>query len=85
MFSFLNHYIRVHPLMANNMLVKQILRGRWLLFAEFLYKKKVMGTKLGLCARFILRCLALPFLTLALKQDDSQFAVGFSYLCEKRQ
>ncbi|OIO72229.1 MAG: hypothetical protein CO186_01730 [Zetaproteobacteria bacterium CG_4_9_14_3_um_filter_49_83] len=68
-----------------DIIVRQPLGGRWLLFAEFLHEKKEMGSSLGSFSRLLLRCLALPFLTCALKNHDPQYAVGFSYLCEKPQ
>lgn len=67
-----------------DILLRQPLGGRWLIFSEFLHEKKVMGSSLGPLARFLLRCLALPFLAKALKQHDSRYAFGFAYLCEKR-
>jgi len=67
-----------------NILVRQPLGGRWLLFAEFLHEKLVMGSRMGFLARLTLRCVALPFLAAGLKSHDAQFASGFAYLCEKR-
>lgn len=67
-----------------NILVRQPLGGRWLLFAEFLHEKLVMGSRMGFLARLALRCVALPFLAAGLKSHDAQFASGFAYLCEKR-
>lgn len=64
-------------------LVRQPLGGRWLLFSEFLHEKVVMGSKHNVWERFALRCLALPFLAFALKDNDSNYAMGFAYLCEK--
>lgn len=68
-----------------DILIRQPLGGRWLLFAEFMHEKIVMGSKLGFAARLALRCAALPFLACALKQNDSQYAMGFAYLCEKKK
>lgn len=67
-----------------DVLVRQPIGGRWLIFAEFLHEKTVMGSQLGFFARLALRWVALPFLALALKRHDSQYALGFAYLCEKR-
>lgn len=64
-------------------LVRQPIGGRWLLFAEILHEKKILGSELGFCARLVRRCLALPFLMRALKQHDARYALGFAYLCEK--
>jgi SAM-dependent methyltransferase len=65
-------------------LVRQPLGGRWLLFSEFLHEKKIMGSQLGFFARLALRGLALPFLIKGLKQHDTRYAFGFAYLCEKK-
>lgn len=67
-----------------NVLVRQPLGGRWLLFAEFLHEKTIMGSRRGFLSRLALRGMALPFLASALKQNDSQYAMAFAYLCEKR-
>lgn len=67
-----------------DVVVRQPLGGRWLLFAEFLHEKTEMGSRLGWWAKFALRCLALPFLACALKQNDPRYAFGFAFLCEKR-
>lgn len=67
-----------------NILVRQPLGSRWLLFAEFLHEKLVMGSRMGFLARLALRCVALPFLAAGLKSHDAQFASAFAYLCEKR-
>lgn len=67
-----------------NIIVRQPLGGRWLLFAEFLHEKLVMGSRMGFFARLALRLVALPFLAAGLKSHDSQFASGFAYLCEKK-
>lgn len=67
-----------------DILVKQPLGGRWLIFSEFLHEKKVMGSRLGFLSRVMLRILALPFLIKALKQHDARYAIGFAYLCQKR-
>ncbi|MGO6816526.1 methyltransferase domain-containing protein [Rhizobium brockwellii] len=67
-----------------NVLVRQPIGGRWLLFAEFLHEKKVMGSRKGFFARAALRCLAMPFLARALRQHDARYALCFAYLCEKK-
>lgn len=67
-----------------DVLVRQPIGGRWLLFAEFLHEKTVMGSRLGFLAKLALRLVALPFLACALKRNDPQYALGFAYLCEKR-
>lgn len=67
-----------------NILVRQPLGGRWLLFAELLHEKLVMGSKRGFLARLALRCVALPFLAAGLKAHDAQYASGYAFLCEKR-
>lgn len=67
-----------------NVLARQPLGGRWLLFAEFLHEKVIMGSRMGFLARLALRCVALPFLAAGLKAHDSRYAFGFAYLCEKR-
>lgn len=67
-----------------DVLVRQPLGSRWLLFAEFLHEKVVMGSRMGFLARLVLRCVALPFLAAGLKAHDARFAFGFAYLCEKR-
>ena len=64
-------------------LSRQPIGGRWLIFAEFLHEKKVMGSRLGYAARVALRCLALPFLAKGLQQNDPRYALAFAYLCEK--
>ncbi|MFS8047083.1 methyltransferase domain-containing protein [Rhizobium sp. BR 314] len=66
-------------------LSRQPIGGRWLIFAEFLHEKKVMGSKLGYMARVALRCLALPFLAKGLKQNDPRYALAFAYICEKEK
>lgn len=68
-----------------NVLVRQPLGGRWLLFSEFLHEKVVMGSEKGFLARFALRCVALPFLAAGLKAHDPQYAFGFAYICEKQE
>jgi SAM-dependent methyltransferase len=70
-------------LVAFNVVVRQPLGGRWLLFSEFLHEKPVMGSKLGPTARLLLRLLALPFLAKALRRHEMQYAVAYAYLCEK--
>lgn len=67
-----------------DVLVRQPIGRRWLLFAEFLHEKTVMGSRLGFFARLALRWVALPFLAGALKQNNLKYALGFAYLCEKR-
>lgn len=67
-----------------NILCRQPLGGRWLLFSEFLHEKEVMGSRLGVLKRFLLRCVALPFLMVALRRNDPKYAMGFAYLCEKK-
>jgi SAM-dependent methyltransferase len=67
-----------------DVLVRQPIGGRWLLFAEFLHEKTVMGSRLGYFGRLALRWVALPFLVFALKQNDPKYALGFAYICEKR-
>lgn len=67
-----------------NVLVRQPLGDRWLLFAEFLHEKVIMGSRMGFLARLALRLVALPFLAAGLKAHDSRYAFGFAYLCEKR-
>ena len=67
-----------------NILRRQPLGGRWLLFAELLHEKVVMGSTRNCLARFALRILALPFLAFSLKQHNPKYAVGFAYLCEKK-
>jgi SAM-dependent methyltransferase len=66
-----------------HILVKQPLGGRWLLLAELLHEKAIMGSRKGRFSRCALRCLALPFLFAGLKAHDPQYAFGFAYLCEK--
>ena len=72
-------------LLPFEVLVRQPIGGRWLVFAEFLHEKKIMGSQLGFFARLALRCIALPFLLRGLKQHDERYATGFAYLCEKRR
>jgi SAM-dependent methyltransferase len=67
-----------------DILVRQPLGGRWLLFAEFLHEKIVMGSRKGFLARMALRCVALPFLAAGLRAHDARYAFGFAYLCVKR-
>jgi hypothetical protein len=67
-----------------HVLVRQPIGGRWLLFAEFLHEKKVMGSTKGPIARTLLRWLALPFLALGLADHDCRYAMCFAYLCEKK-
>jgi len=71
-------------LSSYNILVRQPLGGRWLLIAEMLHEKIVMGSKRSFIGRLALRVLAFPFLSFALKQNDPQYAIGFAYLCEKK-
>jgi len=68
-----------------DVLARQPLGGRWLLFAEFLHEKVIMGSRMGYLARLALRCIALPFLAAGLKEHDARYAFGFAYLCEKRK
>lgn len=68
-----------------DVLVRQPLGGRWLLFAEFLHEKVIMGSRMGFLARLALRLVALPFLAAGLKAHDARYAFGFAYLCEKRR
>jgi SAM-dependent methyltransferase len=68
-----------------DVLVRQPLGGRWLLFAEFLHEKVIMGSRMGFFARLALRFVALPFLAAGLNAHDSRYAFGFAYLCEKRR
>lgn len=68
-----------------DVLVCQPIGGRWLLLAELLHEKAIMGSCRSFLARLALMCLALPFLACALKQNDPQYASGFAYLCEKRK
>jgi SAM-dependent methyltransferase len=68
-----------------DILVKQPLGNRWLLFAEFLHEKRVMGSRMGFFSRLALRCVALPFLAAGLKSHDPRYAFGFAYLCEKKK
>ena len=65
-------------------LTRQPLGGRWLLFAEMLHEKLIMGSTRHFISRFALRLLALPFLAFALKKHDQQYATAFTYLCEKK-
>jgi SAM-dependent methyltransferase len=67
-----------------SVLLRQPIGGRWLLFSDFLHEKKIMGSCLGFFSRLLLRVVAFPFLALALKQNDPQYALGFAFLCEKR-
>lgn len=67
-----------------NVLVRQPLGGRWLLFAEMLHEKIVMGSKRNYMTRLALRLAALPFLACALKKHDAGYALGFACLCEKK-
>lgn len=67
-----------------HILFRQPLGGRWLIFAEFLHEKEVMGSQLGFYARLALRVLALPFLFKSLKQNDTKYAFAYAYLCEKK-
>ncbi|MGM5033847.1 class I SAM-dependent methyltransferase [Tardiphaga sp. 803_E3_N1_3] len=66
-------------------LIRQPLGGRWLLFSEFLHEKRIMGSSKNVLVRFLLRCLALPFLARALNEHDARYAVAFAYICEKEQ
>lgn len=66
-----------------DILLRQPLGGRWLLFAEFLHEKSEMGSRKSKLTRFGLRVLALPFLAAALKSHDPQYATCFAYICEK--
>lgn len=68
-----------------NVLLRQPIGGRWLLFAEFLHEKTVMGSRHGFLTRLALRLLAIPFLAIALNQHDSRYAMAFAYLCEKNK
>lgn len=72
-----------HLLAPTEVLVRQPIGGRWLLFAEFLHEKKVMGSQLGFAARLALRLLALPFLAAGLREHDARHAMAFAYLCQK--
>jgi len=65
-------------------LVNQPIGGRWLLLAELLHEKKVLGSQSGFWSRFALRCLAVPFLAFGLKDNDPQYASAFAVLCEKK-
>ena len=67
-----------------DILVKQPLGNRWLLFSEFLHEKVVMGSRMGFFSRLALRGVALPFLAAGLKSHDPRYAFGFAYLCEKK-
>lgn len=67
-----------------NVLLRQPIGGRGLLFAEFLHEKTVMGSQRGFFMRLMLRLLGLPFLALALKKHNSQYSMAFAYLCEKK-
>lgn len=66
-------------------LVRQPLGSRSLLFSEFLHEKVHMGSVKSTLARMALRCLALPFLASGLSSHDAQYAFAFAYLCEKKR
>lgn len=63
----------------------QPLGNKALLIAELLHEKTIMGSKLGLFGRLLLRLIALPFLAMGLRSHDTRYAIGFAYLAEKKQ
>ena len=67
-----------------DILIRQPLGGRGLLFSEFLHEKVNMGSVRSKVARLALRCVALPFLATGLSTHDARYAFAFVYLCEKR-
>jgi SAM-dependent methyltransferase len=65
-------------------LIRQPVGGRNLLFAEFLHEKAILGSKRNPLTRFALRLLALPFLAFALSRHQSQYAIAYAYVCQKK-
>jgi hypothetical protein len=61
------------------------LGDRWLMFAEFLHEKAVLGSSHGPLARFAMRMLALPMLAFSVLRGrpDSRFAMGYAVLLRK--
>lgn len=66
-------------------LVRQPLGNRGLLFSEFLHEKVNMGSMKSTIERLALRCVALPFLARGMSSHDARYAFAFAYLCEKRR
>lgn len=64
-------------------LVRQPLGSRGLLFSELLHEKVNMGSVKSTIGRLALRCVALPFLASGLSSHDARYAFAFAYLCEK--
>lgn len=67
-----------------DVLVRQLIGGGSLLFAEFLHAKKVINSTRWPFARSLLRWVVLLFLALGLAHHDRQYAMCFAYLCEKK-
>jgi len=67
-----------------DVLVRQLIGGGPLLFAEFLHAKKVINSTRWPFARSLLRWVVLLFLALGLARHDRQYAMCFAYLCEKK-
>jgi SAM-dependent methyltransferase len=61
------------------------LGDRWLMFAEFLHEKAILGSRHGGGVRFMMRMLALPMLAFSVLrgQADSRFAMGYAVLLRK--
>jgi SAM-dependent methyltransferase len=61
------------------------LGDRWLMFAEFLHEKEVLGSRHGRFGCLMLRLLALPMLAYSVLRGrpDSRFAMGYAVLLRK--
>lgn len=61
------------------------LGDRWLMFAEFLHEKSVLGSKYNWLNRAALRLLALPMLAFSVLRGkhDNRFAMGYAVILRK--